>query len=166
MRILYISFLFVSMFLLACQSTGGKKNKMYNEALFKQYFELFPQASFKEPGGLLLEKEAFMLYGTDHTDKAAEAFLALYDKHKFKRHKYYAAVSNLAEGNNTLALTQLEELDKEGDFSLVYVHHYYLGLAYMSVGENEKAKAALAKVSPGFQYYKKKADDIIQKLEK
>jgi len=157
----------LSMCLLFACKTDTKNSSANNSGeptLFDAYFELFPQASFAHPGGLNLEREAFMLYNANHLDKSADAFMALYESHHFPRHKYYAAISNLGAGRNDLAITQLEELDSSGKLSMKFVHQYYLGLAYIKAGRQADAKEKLGQLKGNFQYYKKKADALIEQL--
>ena len=158
---------FFTLMFIACKpnsSSSTSTKSTSSSSLFDEYFDLFPQASFAQPGGLNLEREAFMLYNAKHTDKAAIAFQDLYDQHHFPRHKFYAAISNLAEDKVDLAIQQLEDLDQEGKLSMKFVHQYFLGLAYLKAGRKADAKAKLGELKDNFQHYKKKAEALIQKI--
>jgi len=164
-RIVYVLG-FSVLFLYACKNET--KNILVpssgQSALFDSYFDLFPQASFAHPGGLNMEREAFMLYNANHLDKSTDAFITLYESHHFPRHKFYAAISNLGRGQTDTAITQLEELDREGKLSMKFVHQYFLGLAYLKKGRKADAKEMLAKVGNNFRHYKVKADELIAKI--
>jgi len=58
---------------------------------------------------------------------------------------YFIGVANMANKNETNAISFLENVTKNSEFTLVNDAYYYLGLAYLKVNKVDEAKANLLK---------------------
>jgi hypothetical protein len=135
--------------------------------LFKEYFEVYPEmlSTRGEIDLQKLERDAILFYKSKHYDRAALSYAELYQRTNSSVHLFYSGMSNLLSDNTDLAIEQLVSIKDKEDVQNIPVK-YYLGLAYLKKGEEEKAKLVFENPDKAFQFYVKKSAEILEKLNK
>jgi len=108
---------------------------------------------------------AFRAYEEGNYDIALEGFNNLLEKYNDSRIHFYKANVLLQLGKTEEAIDILEKNMTEAD-SLVEKHHWYLALAYLKIGEDDKAISQLKPLinNPNSEYKKKEAQALLNKI--
>ena len=133
--------------------------------LFKEYFEVYPEmlSTRGELDLQKLESDAILFYKSEHYDRAALSYADLYQKTNSSVHLFYAGMSNLLSDNTDLAIEQLASIKDKDDARNIPVN-YYLGLSYLKNGDEASAKTVFGNPDKAFQFYVKKSEEILKKL--
>lgn len=80
------------------------------------------------------------------------------------KYKFFSGITQLQLGNYQLAIDQLNQVLSSND-EFTKDAQWYLGLAYLKIGETDKAALQFKKLSEAKGYYQKYAQDLLERLK-
>jgi len=108
---------------------------------------------------------AFRLYDNQNYTAAATAFKELYDQDKTSYANFYYAISLMADQEFEKAIQALETPDWEVPEKYLGYTDWYLGLAYLKIGDKESARDYLYKTTQTNSYIAEQAQKVIDKIK-
>lgn len=139
-----------------------------SDDIFQAYYKPYPvlensvkRGRFKE---LSLKEQAYVYYENEQYEDALNSFIQLSQNEELNDiDNFYMGLSCLSLGSTTEAIQILEKLKKDNNVYLQQTY-WYLSLAYVKNGEEQKATELLT--SDGLQRgsYKQRADKLLGEI--
>jgi|SRR5690554_1215700 len=109
--------------------------------------------------------EAFRLYDDQNYTAAAIAFKELYQQDKISYANFYYAISLMGNQQFEKAIEALENPDWKVSEKYLDYTHWYLALAYLKIGDKEKATDYLYKTTQTDSYIAEQAQKVLDKIK-
>lgn len=109
--------------------------------------------------------KAFSLYDNQNYTAAAIAFKELYQQDKISYANFYYAISLMGNQQFEKAIEALENPDWKVSEKYLDYTHWYLALAYLKIGDKEKATDYLYKTTQTDSYIAEQAQKVLDKIK-
>ena len=133
---------------------------MKKDSFYDNYYESYPMVELKRSSDSENENliKGYQLYAQNDFHGAHEILKEFNNPSA----KFYDAITQMELSEFESALIRLESLDENGSDS--FPIYFYKGLCLIQLNRNEEAKLAFENLSDDFKYFKKQADEMLDKF--